>query len=187
MRDTSRRIDMALQFKYNQPKAIQVVGWFLHKHGGSINKLKLVKLVAFADREHLFRNGRPIVGGHYSALPYGPVPLEFLEALDVDPGVFLSRIEGHNLVSANEPLNEEILSQSDLEILEDVNDRLGHMDQFALSDSTHGWESWKKNYQEQSQGKKFPLSYEDFFLDAESDDMLEIIKEDQAAKNSFNS
>jgi len=176
---------MALQFKYNQPKAIQVVGWFLHKHGGCINKLKLVKLVAFSDREHLFRNGRPIVGGPYSALPFGPVSLEFLEALDADPGVFLSRIEGHHLVSTNESLNEDILSQSDLEILEDVNKQLGHKDQFALSDSTHEWESWKKNYQEQGQGKKFPLSYEDFFLDAESDEMLDIIKEDQAAKNSF--
>lgn len=187
MRDTSRSSFMAVQFKYNQKKATQVVGWFLHKHGGCINKLKLVKLVAFSDREHLFRNGRPIVGGRYCALPLGPVSSEFLDALDADPHEFLSRIEGHDLISTNEPLNEDILSQSDLEILEDVNNRLGHMDQFALSDSTHEWESWKKNYQKHGQSKMYPLSYEDIFLDAESDDMLNIIKEDQAAKNSFDS
>ena len=42
--------------------------------GGSIHKLKALKLVYFADRYHLRRYGRPVIGDEYLAMQYGPVP-----------------------------------------------------------------------------------------------------------------
>ena len=34
-----------------------------------------------ADKEHLVRHGRPIVGDHYHKLPHGPIPTRGLDML----------------------------------------------------------------------------------------------------------
>ena len=74
---------MTITFDYNQQKAFQVILWFLGRHGERLEKLKLVKLIFFADREHLHRYGRPIVGGRYVAMPLGPVASQCLDDMRV--------------------------------------------------------------------------------------------------------
>ena len=172
---------MRITFDYNQPKAFQVILWFLGKHGGRLEKLKLVKLIFFADQEHLHRYGRPIVGGPYVAMPLGPVASQCLDDMDACRGPF--ELEGHYVVG-HEAYREEMLSESDLEILEAIDAQYGRFDAFHLRDITHSLNAWRENYVD---GTSSSLPYEDFFKDFDDSSMLEIIREDQEARELLNS
>lgn len=177
---------MRIHFEYDSAKATQAVLWLLHRHGGAMNKLKLVKLVFFADREHLRQYGRPIVGGDYRAMPHGPVSSELLDVINRTvsdrKGPFVA--EGRRVV-ANAPLDEDVLSESEVEVLEDVDRNYGKHDGLRLRSVTHQLRAWRQNYPEGARTASVPLPYEDFFLDLDDDRMLDIIREDQEAKAFF--
>ena len=54
-------------------KATQALNFFALKKDGKINKMKAIKLIYLADRLHLRKYGRPIVGDIYWAMKLGPV------------------------------------------------------------------------------------------------------------------
>ena len=54
-------------------KSIQMLNLFAYESGGTINRLKAIKLSWLADRLHLRKYGRPISYDKYSALPHGLV------------------------------------------------------------------------------------------------------------------
>lgn len=149
-----------------------------------MNRLQLVKLLFFADREHLARYGRPIAGGPYCALKYGPVCSEFLNDLNnpTSPLSAFVKTSGHDL-RAESAFNEEILSESDIEVLEGIDRDYGKYDRFALADMTHALKAWEKNYPDRNANTSCPLPYEDFFLDLEDASILELIRDDQEAWN----
>src|SRR5438309_84841 len=62
-----------MPFSFSHRKATQALNFFAQRAGGSINKMKALKLVYFADRYHLRKYGRPVVGDEYLAMNYGPV------------------------------------------------------------------------------------------------------------------
>src|SRR5438552_12746259 len=62
-----------MPFSFSHRKATQALNFFAQRAGGSINKMKALKLVYFTDRYHLRRYGRPVVGDEYVAMNYGPV------------------------------------------------------------------------------------------------------------------
>src|ERR1700681_3309737 len=62
-----------MPFSFSHRKATQALNFFANRAGGSINKMKVLKLVYFADRYHLRKYGRPVVGDEYVAMNYGPV------------------------------------------------------------------------------------------------------------------
>jgi uncharacterized phage-associated protein len=57
-------------------KAAQALNYFARQEGGSINKLKALKLLFFADRYHLRKFGRPVSECTYFAMAHGPVASE---------------------------------------------------------------------------------------------------------------
>lgn len=172
-----------MKFAYNRKKAIHVLLWFLNKHCGKLNRVKLVKLVFFADREHLAKYGRPIVGGNYYALPYGPVCSELLTDIqDSDSDATLPfENDSHDICSLESHVNEDILSESDIEVLETIEREYGIHDPFKLSDITHELKAYKKNDPEAKGVGRLPLSYEDFFLDLKDTSILELIYDNQEA------
>ena len=62
-----------IKFPFKPDRASQSILGLLHRHGGSMDKLKLIKIIFLADREHLVKYGRPIVGGNYVAMDLGLV------------------------------------------------------------------------------------------------------------------
>ena len=169
-------------FPYNSERATQVVLWLLHKHGGSIDKLKLVKLAFYADREHLACYGRPIIGGSYKAMPHGPVSSELLDHLDVaTPQADLPFTTQGRCVSANQSVNEDKLSESDIEILEKIDNEYGRHDPITLRNMTHELKAYKKNYPDINANTSNELPYEDFFLDLKDNSILDIISDNQEA------
>ena len=175
-----------VRFRYDRRRAVQAMLWLLKDHGGAMNKLKLVKLIFYADREHLARYGRPIVGGDYYAMPLGPASSQLLDDLRSPTPTedFPLEVLGRRVL-ARGASDEDWLSESDIDILEHVNREYGRHDGIRLKDMTHQLEAYRKNFQHGSSRKSFRLPYEDFFLDLSDDEMLAVIREDQEARSAF--
>lgn len=171
---------MALRFEYDAAKAHQAILWFLHTNAGTMDLLKLVKLVFLADREHLIRYGRPIVGGVYYAMKLGPVSSETLDDLNGRSRKRSFRRVGNN-VEAEREVDADFLSETDREVLEYIHKTYGHLTPLELVDTTHEFRAYRKNFT--PPGERFPLPYEDIFedLDKEAKKMLDLIRESQEA------
>ncbi|MGD0679946.1 MAG: Panacea domain-containing protein, partial [Polyangiaceae bacterium] len=69
-----------IEFEYDEERARHATLWLLQEHG-TLDHIKLLKLVVLADVEHLKRYGRPIVGGEYFAMEHGPVASQLYDEL----------------------------------------------------------------------------------------------------------
>ena len=179
---------MPIRFPYAREKAHNAALWFLHRHGGALDILKLIKLLFYADRLHLARYGRPITGGLYRTLPHGPVAQDLLDDLNARAkaspraGGYPFRREGDYKIHAAGDVDEDHLSESDIEVLEETDRKYGHHDAFTLRHMTHELKAYQKNDPGESCRD---LPYEDFFEDLPEDkrQILEIIREDNEARD----
>lgn len=168
-----------IKFPFEPNRASQSVLWLLHRHGGSMDKLKLIKMIFLADREHLVHYGRPIVGGDYVAMDLGLVSSslkDYIEGKTTSKDLPFVIQGGYNLV-AKQPTDEDWLSESELEILDRVYEEHKHTDSVKLGLMTHKYKAWANN--EPSSGSSKPVPYEDFFEDSDNKAMLELILDDQ--------
>ena len=172
-----------ISFSYDRSKTPQVVLWLLHRHGGSMDKLKLVKMVFFADREHLVHYGRPIVGGHYFTMKRGPVSSEFKDYVDgkmaeVEPPFAL---KGQFNLIATQPIDENWLSSSDREILDAIYYKYKDCSPIQMASISHQFKAYKRNIPPEN--SRCPIPYEDFFEDMDSKDMLALVLEEQETRD----
>jgi len=175
---------MQIKFEYDSRRATQAILWLLHKHGGALDKLKLVKLIFFVDRLHLSLFGRPTVGGRYVAMRFGPAPSELYDAIkEAGSSASDPYLTKGNQVIAQSPVNEDLLSESDIEALEKVDGEFGHLDSFHLSQITHRLKVYMKN--RPATNTSTPIPYEDFFLDLPDASILDLIREDQEARDAL--
>lgn len=153
-------------------KATQALNFFARKDSGSINKLKALKLIYFADRCHLRRYGRPITNDRYLAMNYGPVASSCKDLAEMSE--FLGSEErsyaenylapaGHDFTSLNEVEATEF-SATDLESLEFAWDAYGSHGGFQLADETHEFPEWKRHEARLASPNesRVPMSYSDF-------------------------
>ncbi len=149
---------MAIKFKYDPQKAKHATLFLLHRHGGAMGRMKLLKLVFFADRQHLAEHGRPIVGGTYVAMPHGPVPSELYDEIKtVRRSSDWLAIDGVKVVATQRP-DEDELSESDLEAIAFIDREFGRYDTFSLRNLTHRLEAWRRHYL--NDGSSHLLPYE---------------------------
>ena len=177
----------SVYFPYNPDKANQAILWLLDLHGGKIDKLKLVKELYLADKEHLLRYGRPIIGGRYYAMKNGPVSSELLDHINqatTPSGPFTLE---RNWIKSNVPeFNTEELSESDIEVLGLINKSYGRFTGWSLRNLTHCLLEWRHNWGRRKEGaQRHPISYEDMFKDEKDKSMLEIILENQEVGSIF--
>ncbi len=179
---------MIIRFDYDHRKAMNVALWLLHQHGGAMKIFRLMKLVFFADRTHLARYGRPIVGGRYCAMPHGPVASALLNDLkrDILAKEHLATRHGDRIIATGE-IDTDVLSVSDIEVLEETYKTYGHIPHDPLYDMVHKITAYTKNWKANAGKRSFRLPYEDFFEDLGDDDkrMLDIIREDQEVWAAF--
>ena len=62
-----------IRFQFNESKAVEALV-FIAKRWPGITPFYLSKVLFFADRDHLRKYGRPVVGDIYIAMDNGPVP-----------------------------------------------------------------------------------------------------------------
>src|SRR5713101_1329927 len=72
-RESSRPARLAMKPWFNVRKAAQVVAFFAQKQGGSINVLKLVKLIYLANRLAMERFVFPLLNDNLVSMDHGPV------------------------------------------------------------------------------------------------------------------
>ena len=169
----SNNMKMLLEFDYK--KATQAINYLAKKEGGQIDKLKLIKLVYFADRYHLRRYGRPMINDAYFAMPLGPVGssvkdiAEFSDFLDESErdyaGSFIGRGGGANTVVSIANVDNEIFSKSEIEALDFSYNEFGAQTASALVDVTHRYPEWDrfKGALQSKETTREPMSYTDFF------------------------
>jgi len=96
---------MQIKYPFTDYKAIRLMAVLL-KRIGPMDKLKLVKLLYFADRDCFLMHGHPITGDDLYAMPHGPVPsgcLDLLNGVQSSDIYRFIRIENNNVSLVAEP------------------------------------------------------------------------------------
>lgn len=163
-------------FPFSHRKAAQALNFFAGQAGGRLNKLKALKLVYFADRYHLRKFGRPVIGDEYLAMTYGPVPSGTKDIAEMSDflgeeeksyaGTFLLAIDRKTFQSI-QPVEPGVFSESDREALAWTWQTFGTMEPFALADLTHAYPEWKK-HEDSIRAKltsRATMNYRDFLSD----------------------
>lgn len=134
-----------VNFRFDITKATEVACEFLKLEGGSINIMKLVKLVYLLDRLSVARRGIPVVGGAYFSLPNGPITSELLDLINSGSlwGVnecrwdeFISDRANHEVKLIKEATRDHI-SDSEMDLIDTVYQEHGQKDQWQLRDWCH--------------------------------------------------
>ncbi len=177
-------------------KATQALNFLARKKDGRINKMKAIKLIFLADRLHLRKYGRPVIGDSYWAMKLGPVGSKTKRAaeLDLSGDVLLytkkyikpTDEKKQSFVSVKEP-DLGVFSKTDLECLETIYNTFSDKDQFELAELTHKYPEWSKYQRELETGKKrVKMDYEDFFADGSHSGLFAQTKTElNFAKESF--
>ena len=168
-----------MPFSFSHRKATQALNFFARKAGGRINKMKALKLVYFADRFHLRKYGRPVVGDEYLAMNYGPVASGTKDLAEMSDFLgeeeeryakrFIRPAESAITYSSIHNVDEKVLSESDREALEFAWGRFGRTAEFALSKLTHRYPDWKRHEAalQSNVVTRVPMNYRDFLEDPE--------------------
>lgn len=180
-----------LRFQFDLSKLANVIAFFAQDIP-DLDKLRIAKLLYYADKLHLQRYARPIIGDVYYRLRVGPVPskaLDFVEcALGEDhpektPGareiwIFVDvKRDGEypHFVAKREP-DWDSFSASELEVLEEVKERYGFLDVGKLLDEIHDEAA---STQVKSGEIDYRLLLEDMPKE-KRDNLLRVLEHDQA-------
>ncbi|ALA17185.1 MULTISPECIES: Panacea domain-containing protein [unclassified Chelatococcus] len=164
-----------MDFVLNKEKAVEALVYVAAKFPG-VGRFHAAKILYFAERFHLRRYGRPILGDRYIAMDHGPVP-SF--AYDVLKGTVYPSdrklIEGalvtkdgfhHPEYEASREPDMSLFSQSDIECLDEAIEHCAGKSFGEISDETHEHVAWAKA------NLNGPMSYDDM-LAGVSDEILE--------------
>lgn len=126
---------------FDHLKSVQTIAYFVRKAGGSIEKLKLIKLIYLADRLSFERRAKPLNFDSYFSLPHGPVASTALDGIDQtlkDPAwERLNLADNRKDVTIAAEVAGDRLSRADLSILDDVWGKFGGMTASQIRNWTH--------------------------------------------------
>jgi len=179
-----------VNFNYNYKKAVQALNHYALKQGGSINKMKALKLIYLADRYHLRKYGRLITNDTYFAMEYGPVPSAVKDIVERSfilgeieskySQKYIAQVDKRHFRSKGSVENK-VFSQSDIEALDIVWKRYGSYDQFELAKLTHKYPEWKKHKRALDTSPRIQMALEDLFenLENSEDDIIVLNAQEQ--------
>ncbi len=132
-----------MSFKIDRSKAINSMLYIIE----SLNDIgipsdihKLMKLMYFADKDHLVKYGFPITGDTYIKLPYGTVPSfsNFVLKNENDDFRDIFTRSGY-IISSEQKADLDDLSESEIESLNFSIDNFGHYTFEELTKISHGY------------------------------------------------
>jgi len=135
---------MKTNFPFEPQKATEVAARFILLSKGTINIMKLVKLVYLLDRESIARRGVPVVGGVYLSMRNGPVTSEILDLInagslwhcDTNWAQFIAARQNHEVALGDDP-GVEHLSVFELELIAELSSQFEKADQWAITTWCH--------------------------------------------------
>ena len=132
-----------IQFPFNERKALAAATYLLAQNGGTMNYMRLLKLLYFADRMSFQEYGRPITGDRYVAMKLGPVLSTVYDR--IKDGVWGERIRkircDLRLVG---PEFIDPLSEAEIAILDEVTRTFRTLDHWNLSNLSHDLPEWNE-------------------------------------------
>jgi uncharacterized phage-associated protein len=182
-----------IHFHFDLKKATQALNWFAGKSGGSINKMKALKLIYLADRFHLRKYGRLITNDSYFAMDYGPVPSgvkDLAEASDFLGSSeqqyseqFIRPVDQYTLES-KQPADNTVFSESDIEALNFAWNTFSRLEAFELAKLTHEYPEWKKHAETLKTDSRIQMNILDFLEDPDTgiEKCFTLSPDDKAAK-----
>ncbi|MCX7633244.1 MAG: DUF4065 domain-containing protein [Turneriella sp.] len=126
-------------------KVVEVINYFA-QNVSTLYKVKLMKLLWYADILHYKRYGRSITGLAYSALPMGAVPEGHEQIVMLDGVSFDTVMYGDNVAYKFKPtpgFKIKRLTANELETLDKVISEFGHLNTDQIVDRMHKEEAYK--------------------------------------------
>ncbi len=178
---------MAIKVQFNRKKATEVL---LYITAQVSDIYAALKVLYFADKAHLAQYGRLICGDRYVAMPEGPVPSGTHDLVNAARGNRNYKEEIMQLateaivVEGNDikPLrsaNCDLLSESDIECLDDAIKTYGRLTFAALEQLSHDEPAYKKAWAQKraSAKRSTPMPLEDIVASLpDSGALLEYLK-----------
>lgn len=165
-------------------KAAHVTAYFAIREGGAIDVLKLAKLLYLAERAYLDAYELPLTGDKLVAMPHGPALSETLNHVNESPNpgwqAVVSERSGNtvSVVPGVTIQSLKRLSPANIEVLEEVWQKYGHLDGLTLRNFMHdNCAEWSD-----PRGSSHEISYADLFRALGKDDIEELIEEIQIAQ-----
>ena len=134
---------MNVKSKFDHKKAIEVLLFIVEKCSDTYNALKVLY---FADKDHLSKYGRLICGDHYVAMSNGPVPGGVYDLIKIARGDSIYcpdipidtafSVEGYNIIPTRQA-NRDYLSASDIECLDIAIKKYGNLSFQKLKSLSH--------------------------------------------------
>lgn len=169
-----------LDFRFSPQKFVQALVFFSKSGMTDLTKMKIHKLLFFADKLHLIRYGRPIIGDRYFALDHGPLLSSADDDLDTAEDLAIGVNEaavrehfggyltlqpsgGWPVISAVGPEDHSVFSRSELKVLNDVAEKYGKLSASKLRKLSHEDPSYVLADKNRPQGGRAPMPYESFF------------------------
>ena len=159
--------------------------YFLLSKIGPTDKLKLVKLIYFADKYHVIKYGRTITNDEYWAMDHGPVRSNVRDVLEFNDftmskserkfaskliyKISKNRFKKNNL---KRPYSYNYLSKTDIEALNFVISKFGSMRTWDIRDYSHAYPEWAQ-YKEMFKNNEIRREK------IQTDDLISIIHNDQ--------
>jgi len=171
-----------IRFEFSVEKLINAIALFFDRGVSDLTKLKIAKLLYFADKKHLLSYGSPILGDVYWCMNLGPVPSfalnEMSEAIDRSEGSaeedsdysVMSRVLrvrkrffSYPHFEAKQPHDPSIFSQTELAVLDSIVAEYGRKSALDLVNLTHKEPTWFIANKDRRPGGRAPIPYELFF------------------------
>jgi uncharacterized phage-associated protein len=176
---------MPIRFDFRPEKFVNAIA-FLAQSCPGVTKMKACKILFFADKEHLRRFGRPIVGDHYYRLPHGPIPTRGLDMLrgKAHPSAH-ALMEKHvevigDVIRPRIPVDMQVFSKSDIEVLESTCRTHGAKSAAQLRALSHRDRAWVEADQ------NGPMDYALFFGEDDSGQrMRELVESEQSSRDAL--
>jgi uncharacterized phage-associated protein len=140
-----------IRFKFDSAKLVQALAFFASRGVNDLDTMKAVKLLYFADRRHLLKYGRPIMGDDYYCMKNGPIPTNALghiqDALSTSPTgdhdplfdeyLGVDRTVQYARFTSKKAPDLDVFSPTDIEVLNDVVQVCGNESAWKLRELTH--------------------------------------------------
>jgi uncharacterized phage-associated protein len=187
-----------IRFRFSPEKLVQALAFFAQRGVRDLDKMKAAKLLFHADKYHLLKYGRPVIGDQYACMEYGPVPSASLNVMNdalagdehfppmakelfddyliVEKGIFRK----YAVFRAKRQPDLDVFSDSDIKALEYAQKTFGAKSAWALSEESHAEPCWQAANENRAPGSSVMMDYRLFFEGhPEAADMLRFVEAQQ--------
>ena len=160
----------AIRYIFNEGKAAEAASYLLFLNGGTLDSMKLIRLLYIADRRSLSQFHSSITTDSYYSLKLGPVPSAILDCIkhpedypaDSPWNSLMETCKSDHTVRQKKSFAPFYLSEEEMAILWDVDKSCGNND---IPELANQFPEWKD-----PRGSRIPLYIEDILEAAIADE-----------------